>query len=171
MPYADLGNLLTRGNRPRWMALGLILIAVSLVLCFIMNLVFPAPELEAHQVFGSSNSLRNTADRMLCKLSANASSSVLSNSSHSAKSLCTIDTDRRNWAFAAWVLIYSILGKLFFSYYMREVQQYRHYFCKKKVWVGPRFTSSALPTWMTAFLKKNLRSISVRKSVLSKTKT
>lgn len=97
---------MVRGNRPRWMALGLLLIALSLVLTFLMDLIFPPPELEAYQVFGSLNSLENGANKMICKLNDGNESSLV-NASHTA---CTIDPIRRNWAFAAWVLIYSILG-------------------------------------------------------------
>ncbi len=97
-----------RGNRPRWMALGLLLIALSLVLTFLMDLIFPPPELEANQVFGSLNSLQNGAKKMICKLNDGNDSSLV-NASHTITA-CTIDPIRRNWAFAAWVLIYSILG-------------------------------------------------------------
>lgn len=100
-----------RGNKPRWMAAGLLLIALSLVLCFVMNIIFPPPELEAHQIFGA---LENNSDRMVCTLSngsGNSNESSLQSASLRSKSLCTIDPVRRNWAFAAWVFIYSIMGE------------------------------------------------------------
>ena len=96
------------------MAGGLLLIAVSLVLCFMMDLVFPPPELEAHQIVGSLNSLENNAKKMICILSNESSisnnESLFNNASSNLKSPCTIDPVRRNWAFVAWVLIYSIMG-------------------------------------------------------------
>ena len=104
------------GNRPRWMASGLLLISLALLMCSGMNFIFPPPTLPESQLEANS-SLRgnNDTSKMICKTTYDHHSLISPNTSamlplDTVLSNCPEDSTRRKWAFAAWVLIYSLLG-------------------------------------------------------------
>jgi hypothetical protein len=127
LTLGEIGPILTavvishwgsRGNRPRWMAIGLLLIALALLLCYPMNLVFPARRLADYNVAGFLNGKEITASKAVCQQAPSSGQHPADGSlgGHLNASLlhqhdCTIDVVRRRWAFAAWVVIYSIMGE------------------------------------------------------------
>ena len=127
LTLGEIGPILTavvishwgsRGNRPRWMAIGLLLIASALLLCYPMNMVFPARRLADYNVAGFLNGKEITASKAVCQQAPNSAHDPADGTleGHLNASLlhqhdCTIDVVRRRWAFAAWVVIYSIMGE------------------------------------------------------------
>ena len=100
------------GNRPRWMAFGLVTIAVGMLLAFSMVWIFPPPQpLQSYEELEPHTSERNTSggtDQFLCRdymAPTSADQALIDNN-------CTTTSTRRRWAFAAWILIYSLLGQL-----------------------------------------------------------
>ena len=103
------------GNRPRWMAGGLLLISLALLLCTSMNFIFPPPNLSETHFGGNSTSQGNAvAAKMICKNNNTYDTISTNNSTVPLHNLlvtnCQEDSSHRKWAFAAWVLIYSLLG-------------------------------------------------------------
>ena len=117
MTLGEIGPILTAvwisyvgsyGNRPRWMGIGMLIIAAGLLLGFSMNWIFPPPPLDAFELQGYVSDNATITDRLVChQIPADAPSTHLAASS----SNCTINSSQRRWAFAAWVLVYSLLGK------------------------------------------------------------
>ncbi len=88
-----LAHVGSKGNRPRWMAIGLLLISLSLVLSFAMSFLFPVEQTSDKNV-----------DHSLCR-----SNSIDGDESDEA---CVINVVQRKWAFAAWLVIYTVMGQL-----------------------------------------------------------
>ena len=71
-----------------------------------MYLTFPPPSLVLNQLSGQ---LESKGSQTICRkdpINESSTSSLLSSTLH-----CTIDPVRRRWAFAAWVFIYSVMGR------------------------------------------------------------
>ena len=110
-----ISHLGSRGNRPRWMALGLFLIVVALILAFFMDFIFPPPQLADYNTLGFVNAKEIGASKALCKQASVAGESPgaahLNASSLDDGHRCTIDVVKRRYAFASWVFIYTLMGK------------------------------------------------------------
>ena len=104
------------GNRPRWMASGLLLISLALLMCSGMNFIFPPPALPKSQFEANSIQLldNHTTTKMICKTTRDYDSLISTNNSarlsSNLLSHCQENSTRLKWAFAAWVFIYSLLG-------------------------------------------------------------
>ena len=98
------------GNRPRWMGFGMLIIAGALMLAFSMNWIFPAPELDPFEQLGYTSYVNSSVtDHLLCNEHSQDGPTAVS---VNIGEKCTINTSQRQWAFGAWVLIYSLLGEL-----------------------------------------------------------
>lgn len=111
-----ISHMGSHGNRPRWMGLGLLLIATSLILCYLMDVAFPPNALSDNQLASTLNGDHIAAVKLSCRVeSAAGSTTGLLNASVILDSQrdCTIDVDKRRLAFVAWVFIYSLMGESF----------------------------------------------------------
>jgi len=101
-----ISHMGSNGNRPRWMAFGTLITAVGSFLGCSMNWVFPPPALDASDQMGYQFSNTTTQSRLLCRTSILTPSST----SEGSGEMCTIDSNQRQWAFAGWVLINSLMA-------------------------------------------------------------
>ncbi|XP_057381266.1 solute carrier organic anion transporter family member 74D-like isoform X1 [Daphnia carinata] len=100
-----ISHLGSRGNKPLWMGMGMLLIAVSLFFCFTMYLLFPPPpSLISSEINSHLSAHGSQKAETFCR------SNVTQNATAFDDTLCTINPVTRRWAFAAWVFIYSLMG-------------------------------------------------------------